>query len=106
VDCGCASGELQPDAPDKTRASIAATTTVDRDTTPTPRRMAARVAWLQASQTRGLDRLSVVAARSQPSRPSRRHRLSVVPSTKWGLERETGLEPATFSLEGLGVLAL
>jgi hypothetical protein len=28
-------------------------------------------------------------------------RLSVVPSTKWGLERETGLEPATFSLEGL-----
>ena len=32
-------------------------------------------------------------------------RLSVVPSTKWGLERETGLEPATFSLEGLGVYA-
>jgi hypothetical protein len=25
---------------------------------------------------------------------------------KWGLERETGLEPATFSLEGLGVYAL
>jgi hypothetical protein len=29
------------------------------------------------------------------------YRLSVVPSVKWGLERETGLEPATFSLEGL-----
>ncbi len=28
-------------------------------------------------------------------------RLSVVPSTKWEMERETGLEPATFSLEGL-----
>jgi len=27
--------------------------------------------------------------------------LSVVLSTKVGLERETGLEPATFSLEGL-----
>jgi hypothetical protein len=27
-------------------------------------------------------------------------RLSVAPSAKWGLERETGLEPATFSLEG------
>jgi len=32
-------------------------------------------------------------------------RLSVVLSTKRELERETGLEPATFSLEGLGVLA-
>jgi hypothetical protein len=32
-------------------------------------------------------------------------RLSVVLSTKWGLEQETGLEPATFSLEGEGVLA-
>jgi hypothetical protein len=27
-------------------------------------------------------------------------RLSVVPGTKWEVERETGLEPATFSLEG------
>jgi hypothetical protein len=27
-------------------------------------------------------------------------RLSVVLSTKWEVERETGLEPATFSLEG------
>ena len=26
--------------------------------------------------------------------------LSVVLSTKWEVERETGLEPATFSLEG------
>ena len=33
-------------------------------------------------------------------------RLSVVPSTKWGLERETGLEPATFSLEGLDLYAV
>jgi len=32
-------------------------------------------------------------------------RLSVVPSTKWDLERETGLEPATFSLEGRGASA-
>jgi len=30
----------------------------------------------------------------------KRHRLSVVLSTKWSVERETGLEPATFSLEG------
>jgi hypothetical protein len=28
------------------------------------------------------------------------HRLSVALSAKWELERETGLEPATFSLEG------
>jgi len=105
VDCGCACGDMQPDAPDKTRASVAATKTVDRDTTPTPRRMAATVVWIQASPTRGLERLSVVAARSQPSRPSRRHRLSVVRSTEGELERETGLEPATFSLEGLSVYA-
>jgi hypothetical protein len=32
-------------------------------------------------------------------------RLSVAPSTRWELERETGLEPATFSLEGLSVYA-
>jgi hypothetical protein len=29
-----------------------------------------------------------------------------VPRTKWGLERETGLEPATFSLEGLSGYAV
>jgi hypothetical protein len=29
-----------------------------------------------------------------------------VPSTKWEVERETGLEPATFSLEGLDLLAV
>ena len=29
----------------------------------------------------------------------------VAPSVKWDLERETGLEPATFSLEGLSVYA-
>ena len=34
------------------------------------------------------------------------NRLSVVPSTKGDLERETGLEPATFSLEGLSVFGL
>ena len=39
------------------------------------------------------------------SDPLVHHRLSVVVSTKWGLERETGLEPATFSLEGLSVYA-
>jgi hypothetical protein len=33
-------------------------------------------------------------------------RLSVVLSTNWGLERETGLEPATFSLEGRSGYAL
>jgi hypothetical protein len=32
-------------------------------------------------------------------------KLSVAPGTKWDLERETGLEPATFSLEGLSVYA-
>jgi hypothetical protein len=39
------------------------------------------------------------------SAPLTPNRLSVVPSTKWELERETGLEPATFSLEGRGRLA-
>jgi hypothetical protein len=34
------------------------------------------------------------------------NRLRVVPGTKGGLERETGLEPAMFSLEGLSVYAL
>ena len=29
-----------------------------------------------------------------------------MPSVKWGLERETGLEPATFSLEGLNLYAV
>jgi len=33
-------------------------------------------------------------------------RRSVVPGTKWDLERETGLEPATFGLEGAGGYAL
>ena len=40
---------------------------------------------------------------SSPTRgfgPGSPKRLSVVLSTKWELERETGLEPATFSLEG------
>ena len=50
-------------------------------------------------------RLSVVAA-ADSFRAPRTQRLSVVPSAKWGLERETGFEPATFSLEGLDLLAV
>jgi hypothetical protein len=50
-----------------------------------------------------LDRLSVAAAPRPASPPDAR--LSVVLSTKREVERETGLEPATFSLEGLGVYA-
>ena len=38
--------------------------------------------------------------------PHAHNRLSVVLSVKWGLERETGLEPATLSLEGFGLEGL
>jgi hypothetical protein len=43
---------------------------------------------------RGPARLAAYKGRQHP-------RLSVVLNVKRGLERETGLEPATFSLEGL-----
>jgi len=46
-----------------------------------------------------------VAASYSLPRLSRR-KLSVAPRTKWDLERETGLEPATFSLEGLDLYAV
>jgi len=51
---------------------------------------------VRRSRQRQIVRLAQVALR----RPARMCRLSVVLSTKGGLERETGLEPATFSLEG------
>jgi hypothetical protein len=44
---------------------------------------------------------SLVAAYRRRQHP----RLSVVPSANGDVERETGLEPATFSLEGRGGLA-
>jgi hypothetical protein len=40
------------------------------------------------------------SSRTAASAPLAPNRLSVVASTKWEVERETGLEPATFSLEG------
>jgi hypothetical protein len=45
------------------------------------------------------------AGSKSSGRGNQRSKLNVVPSVKWGLERETGLEPATFSLEGLSVYA-
>jgi hypothetical protein len=44
-----------------------------------------------------VERCSSLAAAFEHVMPKR---LSVVLSTKWEVERETGLEPATFSLEG------
>ena len=43
--------------------------------------------------------------RGRPQGQRKYRRLSVVLSTKGELERETGLEPATFSLEGLSAYA-
>ncbi len=42
-------------------------------------------------------------SRAETRQPVVVERLSVVLSTKGDLERETGLEPATFSLEGRSV---